>query len=675
MKILEAEACFGTLRHKRLSFGGGLNVFSMPNEAGKSTWCAFFRAMLYGMPQRERTGASSLAEKERYRPWSGGEDASGTLTILYKERKVVLRRVFSETGKTKEFRAYDAETGIDLKELGADNCGEVLCGVGREAFEKSGFITHNSMSCGNSAEMERKIEALYTSGDEETSAKEAQSRIDRMKNTIRLNKSKGLLPKLEERLFELQKAIEMIRSLASKETLVRSKMLELEEKRAELKSKITSVEEHDAYDGVLKLASAREAAQKLQQEFDAAKKEITCSGRTADRELLSKAWELQAEAREKRAEKRAAGELLLPLQNDRRGAPRKKSAALIAAGILLMLAAALLVLKGVYPLAGVLALAGALPTVFGFVLRKKEKAGAEEKEAKYMEAKKRCETALEDCEASERELEKILLSLGIHADTQEQAADALKALERKVSELDALSHRLAAAKEAEAYLGLRAGSGAEAEKPGGPRPEGSLSEYKRELAELDAEHASVFAEASAISGRIQQSGDLIKLESEQEDAAVKIARLRSVFDSLVLAQETVEASASEISKRVSPVIAKKASEYFSRMTNGKYEKVLVSRGLEELEAAGGDGVMRRILWFSQGTADELYLSLRLALCGLLLKGDGPAPLILDDVLISFDDERLENALNVLREISETRQVILFSCHKRELDRLERNKVL
>ena len=41
------------------------------------------------------------------------------------------------------------------------------------------------------------------------------------------------------------------------------------------------------------------------------------------------------------------------------------------------------------------------------------------------------------------------------------------------------------------------------------------------------------------------------------------------------------------------------------------------------------------------------------------------PLILDDALLSFDDERLHAALDYLLEESKHRQILLFTCQKRE----------
>ena len=53
MKIRKMRATFGKLQNETLSFHDGLNVIFAPNESGKSTWCAFISAMLYGIDSSE----------------------------------------------------------------------------------------------------------------------------------------------------------------------------------------------------------------------------------------------------------------------------------------------------------------------------------------------------------------------------------------------------------------------------------------------------------------------------------------------------------------------------------------------------------------------------------------------------------------------------------------------
>ena len=80
----------------------------------------------------------------------------------------------------------------------------------------------------------------------------------------------------------------------------------------------------------------------------------------------------------------------------------------------------------------------------------------------------------------------------------------------------------------------------------------------------------------------------------------------------------------------------------------------------------GDSLAERPLsYLSQGTADQLYLALRLALADLLLPQPDACPLILDDAFLTFDDGRLALALEVIQELAQSRQVLLFTCQSRE----------
>ena len=79
-------------------------------------------------------------------------------------------------------------------------------------------------------------------------------------------------------------------------------------------------------------------------------------------------------------------------------------------------------------------------------------------------------------------------------------------------------------------------------------------------------------------------------------------------------------------------------------------------------SAENENILRGVQWRSDGTADQLYFALRLAVAGELTPD---APLILDDALLRFDDTRLKAALDTLQEAAGEKQVLLFTCQSRE----------
>ena len=103
----------------------------------------------------------------------------------------------------------------------------------------------------------------------------------------------------------------------------------------------------------------------------------------------------------------------------------------------------------------------------------------------------------------------------------------------------------------------------------------------------------------------------------------------------------------------------------ARLTGGKYDKVSLTREFDAL-AEEHDGLLpRRALVLSRGTADQLYLAVRLAVCQLVLPEEDPCPIVLDDALANFDDGRMALALQTLTELGKERQILLFTCHSRE----------
>ena len=121
-------ATFGKLENETLTLKPGLNILEAPNEWGKSTWCAFLVAMLYGIETRVHTTKTVLADKERYAPWSGSP-MSGRIDLCWNGRDITIQRQSKGKGSLNVFRAYETESGIDVPELTAENCGQQLLGV------------------------------------------------------------------------------------------------------------------------------------------------------------------------------------------------------------------------------------------------------------------------------------------------------------------------------------------------------------------------------------------------------------------------------------------------------------------------------------------------------------------------------------------------------------------
>ena len=216
MKILSMTATFGKLEQQTLTLKPGLNVIHAPNEWGKSTWCAFLLNMLYGVDTRERTKQDALADKDRYAPWSGAA-MSGRMDLEWNGRKITIERTSNARIPLGVFRAYETETGLDVPELTAANCGQILLGVERSVFTRAGFLRLADMPVTQDEALRRRLNNLVTTGDESGDGDKLGQTLKDLKNKCRSNRSNGLLPeaegqreRLRNQLWDLQQQ-ELIR--------------------------------------------------------------------------------------------------------------------------------------------------------------------------------------------------------------------------------------------------------------------------------------------------------------------------------------------------------------------------------------------------------------------------------------------------------------------------------
>ena len=149
----------------------------------------------------------------------------------------------------------------------------------------------------------------------------------------------------------------------------------------------------------------------------------------------------------------------------------------------------------------------------------------------------------------------------------------------------------------------------------------------------------------------------------------KIRNYSAFADSCVLASEVLAESFADIRKGYGSALEEKTLVNFSRLTNGKYGNVGVSKSLDITVEDKNIFGMRQVEYLSTGTVDQAVLSLRLAICELIGK-NGKTPVMLDDALSNYDDKRTLEALKFLKEFSENNQILLFTCHKSVADMAE-----
>ena len=163
-------------------------------------------------------------------------------------------------------------------------------------------------------------------------------------------------------------------------------------------------------------------------------------------------------------------------------------------------------------------------------------------------------------------------------------------------------------------------------------------------------------------GQTESLGSEALIRARLDTLNRRIARLEDTFYALEMAQDALREATNMLQRRFAPRIAKRAQELFSRLTDGRYTRLTLGQDFTLSTSAEDEDTLRSAQWRSDGTADQQYLALRLAVAAELTP---EAPLILDDALVRFDDQRLAKAMEILKEEADQKQVILFTCQSRE----------
>ena len=195
------------------------------------------------------------------------------------------------------------------------------------------------------------------------------------------------------------------------------------------------------------------------------------------------------------------------------------------------------------------------------------------------------------------------------------------------------------------------------------RMEDRVDELADELGELKSREAELNNEIANLSGgqTLDEIDGLLEVLRQQLD------RVQRKRDRLELLKNIIITSERQFREQHQPDVLKKASEYLALITGGRYTALFFEEQHTEprlmVKVLGDPYPIPASHPLSRGTLDQIYLSLRLSLMDHLDEGFERLPLFMDEVFVNWDQNRLNNGLDVLDRVLAKRQVFVFTCHK------------
>jgi len=732
-------ASFGVLKNGRMAFVPGLNIIQAPNEQGKSTWCAFIRAMLYGVNTAVRDKIGYLSEKTKYRPWSG-VSMEGVMEVESEGQRIAIQRTALGATPMKRLDVRYVDAGQEVTALMREDLGEVLTGVSEEVFARSAFVRQSGLKVSQTGQLEQRIAALVSAGEEGVSYTDTANTLKSWLRKRRHNKT-GQIPAIQAEIAALDQTKNRLEAASTAYNEISLDLERVVERSEELAADLQTHEELARRSDRQNIRDTRKKLQELDWEIVSLKKQLNKGDRQVTRELITGAREnydqfsVRTMQYAEEISVRDAQERDLQLMEEEKmispfegcdvetaretveGAVAENLAAetagnfgqqkyTISIGVLLVAvvgALAAFVMTGL-PFYWV-SIGGTVGIVVLGSLLYRKRSRAKRAQRKRDETFSHLRVA--DADALLRELEQYERLYGRSEDLKKAFFETDVVCEKIMAERDALRDSFEAAvrtfapevgdpAEALQAMGevgrvmdrlevvqrerdmtdtmLKSMTARYEGDPFAAIPQDDLksplrnkSETSYDLKRMEKELDALKNSYAMAKGELRVLGDPVVLGAKRGALTDRLAELTAQYEALELSISVLEEADGEMSARFSPLLAQRAGYYIDRLTDGAYKRLLFDKNLNPSAEQVGESVSRDILYLSGGTVDQIYLALRLAICDLTMPQERPCPLILDDALVAFDQTRLERALTLLKELAQTRQVILFTCHDREAE--------
>ena len=195
--------------------------------------------------------------------------------------------------------------------------------------------------------------------------------------------------------------------------------------------------------------------------------------------------------------------------------------------------------------------------------------------------------------------------------------------------------------------------------------EHDLGELGRDSQHLGEELNRTLQEKGRMEQRVQDlehNEELSNLLLKKEALTTQLSQQAQRWAVRSLCRHLLQKARELYERERQPAVLQEASKLFSVMTGGVYVRVMVPLGEMRLEVQTPNGSSRPAEVLSRGTAEQLYLAMRLAFVREYAKHAGPLPVVVDDILVNFDPERAKATIKVLGELASTHQVLVFTCH-------------
>jgi uncharacterized protein YhaN len=196
-----------------------------------------------------------------------------------------------------------------------------------------------------------------------------------------------------------------------------------------------------------------------------------------------------------------------------------------------------------------------------------------------------------------------------------------------------------------------------------------INEQREQALERRDDCRSVLKDAEQERDKIHGQADAASAEAQRQEALAHMADVTQRFIKVHMGAQLLRWSIERYRDEKRGPLLERASEIFSILTLGSFKTLQIDYegDTPRLMGCRPDGKHVDFEGLSDGTGDQLFLSLRLAAVENQLEHAQPLPFIADDLFINYDDDRAAQGFKALGELAAKSQVIYFTHHEHLID--------
>ena len=610
MKLVSVSiTAFGKLKNIAFNFADGVNILQQANGFGKSTLCAFVRAMLYGLNYGYKlVDGNRTNDVTKYQPWDATGKFGGSMEIAHEGKTYRIERFFGATAKSESCIVTDISTG---RQLNIPNPGEHFLGLTVDSFDRCTYLPQEYVAIVPNENFDAKLANLVE--DSALDYDKLQDKLRAYKKTLRYERGiGGEIPTLENEIFQLKGKLASAQNQVAEHKRMAEQLVQIEQSLEQIAKDETALQTKvEQLQQSLYQAQPSPADVELARKIDEVELKIASVPQSFTQDY-AKVEQLQGQ--------------LKSLDKKRNTTAQRKKLFTISFAVALLLAVVLVVLKQYIP-AGIVGAVAIACGVLAFANNGKqdvaqiEEIGANIQQivAKYLSP-------------NGKSLEEMCNQLWNYHNDYQTNLTVRKALGNRPV--------------------MQTNQGAISAE---------LNQTKMLLNALVERKESLTRSAVELQLRLNQpTTSLVDIADEIAEKEQLLAEAKRKYQVATQTSELLAQAKLSLSSAYIPELCAKTQNLLNAVTQGNYRVVTDRNFAISLQE---NGQTKPLSAFSRGIKEITLLCFRVALAELIYGKDIPL-LIVDDAFVNFDEQNFERATTLLKQLSAKTQVIYFTCHDR-----------